>query len=122
LSLIFQEQNLGCYNYTIFVVIILTYWKTINSFVSQSATGTQIVEEGKRRLVEPHWFRGNSYLRIGWKWVKQAIYKSWNLLFSLRFYGGPEPEPSKASHKQYKKYQSRFKGFKCNILNFDTKT
>ena len=85
-------------------------------------TGTQIVEEGKRRLVDPHWFRGNSYLRIGWKWVKQAIYKSWNLLFSLRLSGGPDPDPSKASHKQYKKSQSRFKGFKCNILNFDAKT
>ena len=28
--------------------------------------GTQVVETGKRRLVDPHWHRGMSYLKLGW--------------------------------------------------------
>ena len=31
--------------------------------------GTQVVE---KVWVDPHWFRGLSYLKIGWRWVKQA--------------------------------------------------
>jgi hypothetical protein len=27
--------------------------------------GTAVVKQGKRRLVDPHWFRGASYLKIG---------------------------------------------------------
>ncbi len=32
--------------------------------------GSEVVKQGKRRLVDPHWFRGSSYLKIGWNWVK----------------------------------------------------
>ncbi len=32
------------------------------------STGTAVVEMGKRRWVDPHWFRGLSYLQIGWRW------------------------------------------------------
>jgi hypothetical protein len=39
------------------------------------AQGTEVVARGHRRWVDPHWFRGNSYLRIGWQWVKTALYK-----------------------------------------------
>ena len=41
------------------------------------STGTQIVAEGKRRSVDPHWFRGISYLRIGWQWVKPTAVFWW---------------------------------------------
>ncbi len=37
--------------------------------------GTKVVAEGKRRMVDPHWFRGNSYLKIGWNWLKHALNK-----------------------------------------------
>ena len=37
-----------------------------------TAQGTEVVAQGKRRLVDPHWFRGSSYLKIGWNWVKTA--------------------------------------------------
>jgi hypothetical protein len=37
--------------------------------------GTQVVAQGKRRLVDAHWFRGNSYLKIGWNWVLRALSK-----------------------------------------------
>jgi hypothetical protein len=33
------------------------------------SVGTAVVQQGKRRWVDPHWFRGTSYLKIGWKWV-----------------------------------------------------
>jgi len=29
------------------------------------SVGTSVVQQGKRRLVDPHWFRGASYLKIG---------------------------------------------------------
>lgn len=31
--------------------------------------GQQVVATGKRRWVDSHWQRGNSYLRIGWNWI-----------------------------------------------------
>ena len=37
------------------------------SLVSQ---GTEVVKQGRRRWVEPHWFRGSSYVKIGWNWVQ----------------------------------------------------
>lgn len=46
----------------------------------------QVVEVqhlGKRRWVDPHWFRGNSCLRISWNWLKHAKTKGWNLLSCL---------------------------------------
>jgi hypothetical protein len=35
--------------------------------------GTAVVKNGRRRWVDPHWFRGLSYLKIGWRWVTQAL-------------------------------------------------
>ena len=29
------------------------------------AQGTEVVKRGKRRGVDPHWFRGQSYVKIG---------------------------------------------------------
>ncbi len=31
-----------------------------------TATGVEVVVSGKRRLVDPHWFRGFSYRKLGW--------------------------------------------------------
>ena len=38
-----------------------------------TAQGVEVVNSGKRRWVDPHWFRGNSYFRIGWDWVKNRF-------------------------------------------------
>jgi hypothetical protein len=35
--------------------------------------GTFVVKHGKRRLVDPHGFRGLSYVKIGWNWVTYAL-------------------------------------------------
>lgn len=61
------------------------------------AQGTQVVAQQKRRWVDPHWLRGNSYLRIGWHWVKTALARGWKLFATLHLSGTPDPEPSRAS-------------------------
>lgn len=62
--------------------------------------GTEVVESGKRRWVDPHWFRGSSYLKIGWKWVLRALVKGYDLITRLRLSPLPDPEPAMASRKQ----------------------
>lgn len=62
--------------------------------------GTDVVESGKRRWVDPHWFRGSSYLKIGWKWVQRALVKGYELITRLRLSPLPDPEPAMASRKQ----------------------
>ena len=43
------------------------------------SVGTSVVKQGKRRLVDPHWFRGSSYLKMGWHWVHYALNKGYEL-------------------------------------------
>lgn len=47
--------------------------------------GQQVVATGKRRWVDCHWQRGNSYLRIGWNWVKGTLHRGWRSRSHLRF-------------------------------------
>jgi DDE family transposase len=61
------------------------------------AQGTQVIQSNKRRWVDPHWFRGNSYLRIGWQWVKTALTRNWELFATWHLSGAPDPEPCRAS-------------------------
>ncbi len=64
------------------------------------AQGTQVVATNTRRWVDPHWWRGNSYLRIGWQWVKTALARGWALFTTLHLRGAPDPEPARASASQ----------------------
>lgn len=61
--------------------------------------GTDVVQQGKRRWVDPHWFRGNSYLKIGWNWVKTALIRGYKLITKLHLSSKPDPEPALASRK-----------------------
>jgi len=71
--------------------------------------GTQVVQEGKRRMVDAHWFRGKSYLKIGWDWVKLALSRGEALISQLTLSPEPDPEPAMASRKQHqKRTQPRF--------------
>ena len=65
------------------------------------AQGVEVVAQGKRRWVDPHWFRGASYLKIGWCWVKKALRNHWPLLTRLALPGEPDPQPAIASRKQF---------------------
>jgi hypothetical protein len=64
--------------------------------------GTEVVESGQRRWVDAHWFRGNSYLKIGWKWVQCAFIKGYELITQLRLSSLHDPEPAMASRRQAK--------------------
>src|SRR3989442_4108290 len=71
--------------------------------------GTAVVKHGKRRLVDPHWFRGLSYLKIGWNWVTYALIRGYELLTTAYLSSDPESDPAIASKKQdAKRRQFRF--------------
>ena len=76
-----------------------------------TAQGVEVVASGKRRWVDPHWFRGNSYFRIGWDWVKTALESGWRLIRQVRFSGNRDPQPAIASRKQHENrlYRLEFK-------------
>ncbi len=76
-----------------------------------SAQGVEVVDSGKRRWVDTHWFRGNSYFRIGWDWVKAALGYGWKLLHSVTFSSSQDSTPAIASLKQHERrlYQFEFK-------------
>jgi len=76
-----------------FVLAITTLY-----LVSQ---GTEVVRQGKRRWVDPHWFRGSSYLKIGWDWVKAALIKGFELITKLHLSSEPDPDPAMASRVQH---------------------
>jgi hypothetical protein len=40
-----------------------------------TAQGDEVVARRRRRWIDTHWFRGNSYFRIAWEWVKAAWQK-----------------------------------------------
>lgn len=75
------------------VLAVATLW-----LISQ---GTEVVRSDKRRQVDPHWFRGNSYLRIGWNWLKHAKNKGWDFLTRFLLDPTPDPEPSIASRSSF---------------------
>jgi hypothetical protein len=66
-----------------------------------TATGVEVVVSGQRRLVDTHWFRGSSYLKIGWSCIKRAMSNGWNLLCSVSFTTNIDRDLVKASHSQY---------------------
>ncbi|MCG6138598.1 MAG: hypothetical protein MET45_28955, partial [Nostoc sp. LLA-1] len=60
--------------------------------------------------VDCHWQRGNSYLRIGWQWVKGCLHQGWESFHSLQLFGTPDPEPAIASKKQaQRQYEREFR-------------
>ncbi len=65
-----------------------------------SAVGTEVVESGNRRQVDPHWFRGSSYLKIGWRWIRQSLVQGWELSTSLRLSDSVDSDLAIASRPQ----------------------
>jgi len=72
------------------------------------AQGTEVVNQGKRRWVDPHWFRGQSYLKIGWNWVQLALSRGSELVTRWHLAAGADPEPAKASKSSYKQQPQLF--------------
>jgi len=69
--------------------------------------GQQVVAAGKRRWVDAHWQRGNSYLRIGWNWLKGVLHQQWQLFPTFSLLGYVDPDPASASKKQTQKHLER---------------
>jgi hypothetical protein len=65
--------------------------------LSLVAQGTQVVAQQKRRWVDPHGLRGDSYVRIGWQGVKAALARGRELGATLHLHGRPEPGCASAS-------------------------
>jgi hypothetical protein len=78
--------------------------------------GTAVVEAKQRRWVDPHWFRGMSYFKIGWNWVKTALTRGWNLFLLQSLSSNHDPEPAKASNSQF---QWRKYRFEFQVQSFD---
>jgi len=80
--------------------------------------GQQVVAAGKRRWVDPHWQRGNSYLRIGWNWLKGVLHQGWRLFSTISLFGYADPEPASASKKLTQKQLER--EFTINSYKFNS--
>jgi hypothetical protein len=78
--------------------------------------GTAVVAAKQRRWVDPHWFRGMSYLKIGWNWLKKALTQGWQFfsIRSLSFHR--DPDPVKASRRQYEHQRYRLE---FQVYSFD---
>lgn len=80
--------------------------------------GQQVVQTGLRRRVDCHTWRGNSYLRLGWEWVKGVLYRGWRLFSTLFLSGELDPVPAIASKKQAQKSSDR--EFKVRTFSYVT--
>ena len=61
--------------------------------------GAALVAAGRRRGVDPHGFRGFSYARIGWHWIRRALSRGEPLIRTLVFLTARHPEPARASRR-----------------------
>jgi hypothetical protein len=75
--------------------------------------GVEVLNQGKRRWVDPHWFRGQSYLKIGWHWVTCALTRGYELITRVYLPADADPEPAMASKRQYQKQLRRFSALAC---------
>jgi hypothetical protein len=69
--------------------------------------GQQVVKTGQRRRVDCHWYRGNSYFRLGWEWIRGIFSRGWKLFPTLELSGDFDPVPAIASKKQARKTSDR---------------
>jgi hypothetical protein len=84
---------------------------TTLSLVSQ---GPEVVKQGQRRWVDPHWFRGQSSLKIGWKGGERALSRGDDLITRLHLSAEADPEPAMASRRQAQKRSRRISALECH--------
>ena len=69
-----------------------------------SAQGVAVVESGNRSQVDVHSFRGNSYFRIGWDWIRRSFVLPLSLLTTtVSFLGHFDVDPVLPSLKDLRK-------------------
>lgn len=62
--------------------------------------GTEVVASGQRRLIDPHWNRGLSYLKLGWRRLHYCLSHGLAAISPLILIGGTDPEPSHLQRKR----------------------
>ena len=72
-----------------------------------TAQGLEVVQSGRRRWVDTHWFRGNSYFRIGLEWTKAALINGWQLIQQVCLTSYRDPEPAISSRRQHNQKAGR---------------
>lgn len=65
-----------------------------------TSIGVGVVRTKLRRWVDTHWNRGASYLKIGWKWLRQQVRRQWPTFSGFNLDLSPDPEPARASRQQ----------------------
>ncbi|MEW6206662.1 MAG: transposase [Pseudomonadota bacterium] len=65
-----------------------------------TSVGVAVVKQNTRRWVDTHWDRGMSYLKIGWRWLRQQFRKNWLVLPPFALDPKPDPEPAMASRRK----------------------
>jgi len=66
-----------------------------------------VVASGKRRWVDCHWQRGNSYLRIG-ELGEGVLHRGWKLFRCFSLMGTLKKDPAVASYKQVQQFEREF--------------
>ena len=66
-----------------------------------TALGTEVVASGARRFIDTHWRRGLSYFQIGWRALRQAVYRASLLFSSWRLSSEPDPFPVRHSSRAF---------------------
>ena len=93
-----------------FIVAIATLFVT--------AQGIQVVTDNKRRWVDTHWSRGNSYFRIGWDWLKTAVMTGWHIICRVSFSSNRDADPVVVSRQHHEQQTYRFE-FKVLTYAYD---
>jgi len=65
-----------------------------------ASVGVGVVNAKMRRWVDTHWDRGMSYLKIGWRWLRQQYRRRWRTFVPFWIDPTPDPEPAIASRRQ----------------------
>lgn len=81
-----------------------------------TAQGLAAVNSEYRRFVDPHWFRGLSYLKIGWNWINTALTKNWAFLAMSSFTSNFDSDPVIAS---LKKHKDKLYRVEFSVFSFD---
>jgi len=55
-----------------------------------TSIGLGVVRAKVRRWVDTHWDRGLSYLKIGWRWLRQCYRRGWHVFTA--FWLDPAPD------------------------------
>ena len=79
-----------------------------------TCVGTAVVAQGERR-VDPHWFRGSSYFKIGWHWIRKALVQGWIIATTIALQSALDLDPCIPSKSQAANRQPLY--FRCTTVD-----